>query len=77
VAYSLQICRVHRSDGWQTIGYLYLENERFIVLLNNLVQKADLGPIKYVRNKHIEPEATMIIIPRDQVKAIEILQEIE
>ena len=77
VAHPLQICIAHRNDGCDTIGVLYFENERVVVLLNNLVQNADLGPIKYFRDKHVEPEATIVIIPRDQVRAIEILQEIE
>jgi hypothetical protein len=77
MSHSLQICCVHRNDTWKSIGYLYFENERVVILLNNLIEKADLGPIKYVRNEHIEPEASIMIIPRNQVTAIEILQRIE
>jgi hypothetical protein len=71
----LPICCVHHSDKWRSVGLLYLENERVIVLLNNLVEKADLGPIRYIRDEHIEPEASITIIPRAQVTAIEILNE--
>jgi hypothetical protein len=77
VTNSLSPCIVHNSNGWETFGLLYFENERVVVLLNNLVQEADLGPIKYFCNKHVEPEATIVVIPRDQVRAIKILQEVE
>ena len=71
----LPICRVNHSGRWSSIGLLYLENKRVVILLNHLVEKADLGPIKYVRNEHVEPEASIIIIPRNQVTAIEMLDE--
>jgi hypothetical protein len=77
MAHHLRVCRVHHNDRWHSIGLLYLENERVVVLLNHLMKKADLGPIKYVRNEHIEPEASITIIPRSQIEAIEILHESE
>ncbi|GIK58511.1 MAG: hypothetical protein BroJett015_41740 [Chloroflexota bacterium] len=77
MSHSLQICCVHHNDKLKPVGLLYFENERVVILLNNLIEKAGLGPIKFVRNEHIEPESSIIIIPRNQVTAIEILQEIE
>ncbi len=68
-----QICAV--SDGqFKHIGYLYMENERVIVLLNNIVEKADLGPLQSIRNVHIEPEADILILPRGQIEMIETLE---
>lgn len=76
----LQICCVHHNDKFdkfKSIGLLYLENERFVILLNNLIKNTDLGPIKSISNDYVEPEASIMIIPHDQVTTIEILQEIE
>ena len=71
----LPACRVHHNAGQYSVGLLYLENERVVILLNNLIENADLGPIKSIRIEHIEPEASITIIPRDQVTAIEIMHE--
>ena len=56
-------------------GVLYMENERVVVLLNNLAEKADLGPLQDIRRDHIEPEADIVILPRGKVDAIEIFEE--
>ena len=56
-------------------GVLYMENERVVVLLNNLAEKAYLGPLQDIRRDHIEPEADIVILPRGKVDAIEILEE--
>lgn len=64
------------TDGFQHIGYLYMENERVVVLLNGLVEGAELGPLQVLRDKYIEPEADLILIlPRSHVKEIQILEE--
>lgn len=72
---SLRACEV--LDGKSSyIGFLYMQNERVVVLLNNLVADADLGPLQSIRRKHIEPEADILILPRRQVNTIKILEEI-
>jgi len=53
-------------------GFLYTKNERVVVLLNNLVEGADLDPLYNIRYKYVEPEADMIIIPIHQVNEIAI-----
>ncbi len=73
----LPICCVHHNGKFKSIGLLYFENERVVILLNNLTNKADLGPIMDICNDYVEPEASIMIIPRDQVMTIEILQKIE
>jgi len=74
---SMQICCVHYNDKFKSIGFLYFKNDRVVILLNDLTNKANLGPIKDICNNYVEPEASIMIIPRDQVMDIEILQEIE
>ena len=59
------------------IGFLYMKNERVVVLLNNLAEKADLGPFQSIRRDHIEPEADILILPCREVNAIEILEEFQ
>ena len=72
--FSLPTCCVHHSNTWVSVGMLYFENKRVVVLLNNLVGRADLGTIKHFRNEHTEPEASIMIIPRNKVTAIEIFR---
>ena len=57
-------------------GFLYMQNERIVVLLNNLVDNAELGPLQNIRREHIEPEADILILPRRQVNTIKILENI-
>jgi hypothetical protein len=71
---SLPSCVVHHSNGWKSIGMLYFKNKRVVVLLNHLSGGVDLGKIKNFRNKHIEPEASIMIIPHNKVTAIEIIR---
>ena len=62
-------------DGqFKHVGFLYMKNERVIVLLNNIVEKADLGPLQSIRNVHIEPEADILILPRGQIEMIKIVE---
>jgi hypothetical protein len=49
---------------------LYFENEHSVVLLNNVTEEADLGPLKSIRRRHIEPEADVSIFPRKEVDEI-------
>ena len=56
------------------IGFLYMQNDRVVILLNNLAEKADLGPLRRTKHNHIEPEADILILPRRQVDAIQILE---
>jgi hypothetical protein len=53
-------------------GYLYIVNDRVVVLLNNVSSKADLGPLRTKRTQHVEPEADVRIFPRSAVHHIEI-----
>jgi hypothetical protein len=53
-----------------TCGFLFMRNDRFLVLLNNLSQEADLGPLRSVRDKQIHPEADILVIPAKDVKTV-------
>jgi hypothetical protein len=70
---SERICCVF-TEQWRYIGIDYLDNERVLVLLNNIVDRADLGPLQTVRHNHVEPEADILVIPREQVKSKVILE---
>lgn len=73
----LQTCEVRTTSGWSHIGLLFTHNERVVVLLNNIVNKAYLGPLQNIRHKHIEPEADILVLPRNQVIAVNVLEEIQ
>ena len=51
-------------------GYLYMNNERVTVVINNICEDTYLGPLKNKREKHIEPEADIMIFPTRKVKNI-------
>lgn len=61
----------------QRMGFLYMQNDRVVVLLNDLVERTDLGPLQSIRHHHIEPEADIWICPRAQVDAVDILKAVE
>ncbi len=56
------------------MGFLYMRNEHVVVLLNNLVEKADLGPLRSIRHDYVEPKADILIFPYQRVDAINILE---
>jgi hypothetical protein len=62
---------VKTRDGWTRIGFIYLRTEKILVLLNHITEGADLGPLRAVRKKHIEPEAYIMIFPIAEVESIE------
>jgi hypothetical protein len=45
------------SGRWKYVGFLYIRNERVVVLLNSFPSNIDLGPLRPVKKSHIEPEA--------------------
>ena len=58
------------------VGFLYMKNERVVVLLNNVAQRAHLGPLQNIRRERVEPEAQILILPRRKVEKIELLEEL-
>ncbi len=71
----LRSCVVRLKRGW-IIGLLFMENERVVVILNDIRSAADLGPLKPIRREHIDPEANVWVLPRDQVEEIQILEKV-
>ena len=55
------------------VGQLFMRTRTHIVLINNVLQAADLGRLRHRRVRHFDPEATVIVIPRDDVVSIETL----
>lgn len=69
----LPTCKVWIGKSWW-IGALFFQNQKVVVLINNVNCQADLGPLKKVRVRHVEPEADILILPRDQIYKLELLQ---
>ena len=69
----LKIVAVKRKNS-TTIGQLYFKTEEHLVLLNNILQRAHLGPLRNRRRLHSEPEAHIVIIPRNEVVAVEVIR---
>jgi hypothetical protein len=46
------------------IGLLLFETTEFIVLINNVVTGADVGPLRPIRTEQIEPECDVLVLPR-------------
>jgi len=46
---------------------LFMRNKRVVVLLNNLCEGAELGPLSPVRDHQVDPEASICVIPAEQV----------
>jgi hypothetical protein len=67
---NLQPCKIE-IDGILHHGFLYLKTKNIVVILNAVVNKAYLGPLKNIRYEHIEPEADIHIFPRKMIKTIE------
>lgn len=59
-------------SGRISVGYLYMKNERVVVLINNVSSEADLGPLKPVRRKHVDPEANIRVFPAISVTSVRI-----
>jgi hypothetical protein len=57
-----------------TAGLLYFQTASYVVLLNNMATKADLGPLRSRRDIHLEPEANITIIPKDSETKVELIE---
>jgi len=66
----LRPCIVH-TERYSTTGLLYRQTKRHVILVNNVRERADLGSLKRIRRKHLDPEATVIVIPRETVTSID------
>ena len=47
------------------VGAFYFKTDTHVVLLNNIVERADLGSLSVRRDRHFEPEADVIVLPID------------
>ena len=56
-------------------GFLLFATSKFIVLLNNMVKGADVGPLKSVRMKQIEPECDVLVLPRSASVTMEFMRD--
>lgn len=56
------------------IGGLYLKTDTHVVLLNNITASAYLGPVRARRDRHIEPEADVMVLPIDADTTIDYLE---
>jgi hypothetical protein len=65
---------VIRTLHSSTVGILYFQTDRHVVLLNNVVAEADLGRLKSRRSRHFEPEADVTVIPQEEVTSVEFLE---
>lgn len=59
-----------RTGREEHLGFLFLENERVVVIINNAREAAELGPLKSFRTQHCEPEADIKVFPRGMVTEI-------
>ncbi|MGB4089976.1 MAG: hypothetical protein WBK44_09705 [Smithellaceae bacterium] len=71
----LQFCAVSHSDSLKSTGFLFIDNERAVVLLNNAPGRADTSSLKDSWNHYVESEASILIIPRGKVTNTEIITE--
>jgi hypothetical protein len=68
----LPVVVVKRKNS-KIVGQLYFKTTTHIVLLNNVVQQAELGRLRQIRKRHIDPEANVIVIPRADVEWIAVV----
>ncbi len=59
-----------RRKGSLIIGQLFMQTRTHIVLINNVLQGADLGRLRRRRVHHFDPEATVTVIPREDVVSV-------
>jgi hypothetical protein len=62
-----------KDGGTQHAGALLFETSDFIVLLNNMIDTTDVGPLRLVRSEHIEPECDVLVLPRTPSMSVKIL----
>ncbi len=67
-----RVCVV-RTQRSVSVGELFMKTRTHIVLINGIRQGADLGPIKKVKTRHIEPEGLVYVIPRRLVEDVQFL----
>ena len=57
-------------------GIFYFETDKFIVLLNNASIEADLGPLKSIKEQHIEPELEILVLRKSKDYTIKFLGDL-
>jgi len=70
---NLPSCIVRTRQGFIS-GMLFLQTKNHIVVVNNVSEKTNLGPLQRLRREHLDPEATVVVIPRRTVEGIELLK---
>lgn len=61
---------VVKTDRFDSVGMLFLDTDRFIILINNVRESADYGPLRPFRDGHLVPECDVTIFPKGIVREI-------
>lgn len=59
-----------KTERFQTIGMLYSDNDRCVILFNNFNETGDYGPLQPFREEHPTPECDITILPKTIVREI-------
>jgi hypothetical protein len=64
-----------RIGSIRHLGRLLFKTAEFIVLINNWVDGTDVGPLKTIRRRHVEPECDVTVLPRSPDMTVEFLRD--
>ena len=64
--FTLQSCEL-QIGTYRIIGFLFMQTKNHYVLVNNVRSGIDWGPLKSIKQKHIDPECHVSVFPKDIV----------
>jgi len=66
---TLQPCELHIGK-YRIVGELFVETKHHYVLINDVRSGIDLGPLKSIKEKHIDPECSVSVFQKAIVDRI-------
>ena len=61
---------VVKTNRFESVGMLFSDTDRFVILINNGRESGDYGPLRPFRDEHLVPECDVTIVPKGIVREI-------
>jgi hypothetical protein len=69
----MKIAIVSTKDS-ELAGFLFIDFPDYLVVANNVVEGSLVGPIKQSKVRFMDTEANFVILPREKVRELRVLE---
>jgi len=72
---TVELAITFKGRQFKVLGSLFATTRQHVIVLNNVVEGAELGKLKKRRVEHLNPEADIYIFPRNTIDDVRIFHD--